>query len=68
MWPFHREPKKPSRNPEIERLQTAVSSKRNELYKNLLKLDDATKSIEAEGVRGMLGEMFQRLEEGKRRD
>lgn len=68
MWPFHREAKKPSRNPEIERLQSSVSSKRNELYKNLLKLDDATKSIEAEGVRGMLGEMFQRLEEGKSRD
>lgn len=68
MWPFHREPKTPSRNPEIERLQTAVSSKRNELYMNLLKLDDATKSIEAEGVRGMLGEMFRQLDEGKRRD
>lgn len=68
LWPFHRQHKKPSRNPEIDRLQSAVSNKRNELYKNLLKLDDATKSLEAEGVRGMLGEMFQRLEEGKRRD
>ena len=68
MWPFHREAKKPSRNPEIERLQSSVSSKRNELYKNLLKLDDATKSIEAEGVRGMLGEMFLRMDEGRKHD
>ena len=68
MWPFRKEPKKSSRNPEIDRLQSAVSTKRNELYKNLLKLDDATKSIEAEGVRGMLGEMFRQIDEGKRRD
>lgn len=68
MWPFRKEPKKPSRNPEIDRLQSAVSTKRNELYKNLLKLDDATKSIETEGVLGMLGDIFHRLEEGKRRE
>ena len=68
MWPFHREPKKPSRNAEIDRLQSAVSTKRNELYRNLVKLDDATKSIEDEGVRGMLGDIFRQLDEAKSRD
>jgi len=68
MWPFRREPKKPSRNTEIDRLQSAVSTKRNELYRNLVKLDDATKSIEDEGVRGMLGDIFRQLDEAKSRD
>jgi len=68
MWPFRSRERKPSRHAEIEELKSAVSNDRTELYKNLIKLDRATKSIETEGVRGMLGEMFQRLDERKNRD
>jgi hypothetical protein len=68
MWPFRSRQRKPSRDQEIETLKSAVSSKRTELYKNLVKLDDATKSIEAAGVRVMLGEMFHKIDEGKKRD
>lgn len=68
MWPFRSRERKPSRTKEIDKLKSAVSAERNELYKNLVKLDDATKSIEAAGVRVMLGEMFRKIDEGKRRD
>lgn len=67
VWPFKKSEKAISRQDEIERLKSDVSSERYQLYKNLVKLDDATKSFEAEGVRGMLGEMFLRLGEGKAR-
>jgi hypothetical protein len=67
VWPFKKSEKNVSRQAEIENLKNAVSSERYQLYKNLVKLDDATKSIETEGVRGMLVEMFLRLEESKNR-
>lgn len=67
VWPFKKSEKNVSRQAEIEKLKNAVSSERYQLYKNLVKLDDATKSIETEGVRGMLVEMFLRLEESKNR-
>lgn len=68
-WPFSSNPKPPSRQGEIDRLKSAVSGERNQLYRNLVKLDDATKLIDTSGVRGMLGEMFQQLDaKVKRRD
>lgn len=67
MWPFRSREVKPSRDKEIERLKSAVSTERYQLYKNLVKLDTATKSIETAGVRVMLGEMFRKIDEGKKR-
>lgn len=67
VWPFKKSEKNVSRQAEIENLKNAVSSERYQLYKNLVKLDDATKSIETEGVRGMLVEMFLKLREGQER-
>ena len=68
MWPFTRKPRVVSRQPEIDALKNAVSGDRYELYRNLVKLDDATKRIETSGVRVMLGDMFRQIDEAKRRD
>lgn len=65
IWPFNHKHRTPSRKDEIEALKGKVSLERNELYKNLVKLDDATKSIETAGVRVMLGEMFRQIDSGK---
>ena len=66
-WPFTNRPKPASRQPEIDALKSAVSGERYELYRNLVKLDDATKRIETSEVRVMLGEMFQRIGEARKR-
>lgn len=66
MWPFRNKPKL-TRNPEIEQLRLAVSKDRSHYYESLVKLDDATKAFDKEGVRGMLGEMLSRMDEGHHR-
>jgi len=67
-WPFRKEPRKPPRNREVERLQKSVSDERGKLYSSLFRLDTATHRLEAHGVAGMLNEMFSRLDEAKHRD
>lgn len=66
-WLFLNRSKLPSRQGEIDSLKSAVSTERYELYRNLVKLDDATKLIDTSGVRGMLGDMFRRIDEAKKR-
>lgn len=65
IWPFRQEPRAPSRNGEIERLQLSVSEERGQLYKSLFKLDSATHHLEEQGVRGMFAELFRHLDEAK---
>ncbi len=67
-WPFKKDPKKIARNKEIERLTSEVSAERTKYYGNLVKLDDASRSLDKEGVRGMLIDMFRHIDEAKRRD
>lgn len=68
MWPFGARKKHiDTRKDEIEELRLSVSADRYELHKNLIKLDDAAKALDAPGVRGMLNNVFQRLDEGKNR-
>lgn len=68
VWPFSKSGKKLRKNKEVETLEVEISKERTKLYGNLVRLEDATRSIETEGVRGMLGDMFLRLEEGRHRD
>lgn len=68
MWPFaHKHHREDSRDKEIEELRLSVSADRYQLHKNLIKLDDATKALDGPRVRGILNDVFSRLDEGKGR-
>lgn len=63
IWPF----KSKNTTKDVEELRKQVSEERSNLYNNLFKLDAATRSLDSDGVRGMLSDMFKQLDEARKK-